>query len=101
MTRRQKTSLIKSSKPYLVNTRKIKRDVDLTPIYKMIENSAKSPSTSADEQLGFSGQSADKKHFLLTKIVLLQILILTCYLSGCTMRIAGQFFVTLNLILLV
>ena len=63
MTSRQQTSLIKSSKPYLLNTRKIKRNVDLTPIYKMIENYAESPPISADEQLGFSGQSADKKTF--------------------------------------
>ena len=61
----------------------------MTSICKIIENSAESPSTSADEQPGFSGQSADKKYFLLTKIVLLQILILNCRLSGRTTRI-GQ-----------
>ena len=46
----------------------------------MIENSSESPSNSADDQPGFSGQSSDKKHFLLTKIVLLQILNLNCRL---------------------
>ena len=42
-----------------------------------------------------------KKHFLLTKVVLLQILILTCLFSGRTMRIADCFFGMLNLILFV
>ena len=55
----------------------------------MIENSAKSPPISANKQSGFSGQSADKKTFLLTEIFLLQILILKCRFSGCEMRIAG------------
>ena len=41
--------------------RTTKRDIDSKPIYKMIENSAKSLSNSADEQLDFSGQSADNK----------------------------------------
>ena len=89
MTSGQQTFVIKSSKSYLIINRKTKQDVDLTSIYKMIENSAESPSTSADEQSSFSGQSADKKTFLLTKINLLQILILNCRLSGRTMRIAG------------
>ena len=72
-SRQQSIYKIKSSKLYLINTRKTKRDVDLKPIYKMIENSTESPTISADQQPGFSGQSPDKKHFLLTKIVLLKI----------------------------
>ena len=55
--------LRKSSKPYLINTRTTKREIDSKPIYNMIENSAESPSNSADDQPGFSGQSADKKTF--------------------------------------
>ena len=67
MTSGRQTSLIKSSKLYLINTRKTKRDVDLKPIYKMIENSAESPPISANEQPGFSGQSVDKKRFSANK----------------------------------
>ena len=52
-----------------------------------IENSAKWPSIS--EQPGFSVQPANKKHFLLTKKVLFQILILNCHLFGRTMQIAA------------
>ena len=63
MTSRQQTSLKKFSKPYLINTRKTKREIDSKPVYNMIKNSAESPSNSADEQPGFSGQSADKKTF--------------------------------------
>ena len=67
MTSRQQTSLIKSSKLYLINARKTKRDVDLKPIYNMIENSIESPPISADEQLSFAGQSADEKTFSANK----------------------------------
>ena len=89
MTSRQQTSLRKSSKPYLINTRATKREIDSKPIHNMIENSAESPSNSADDQPGFSGQSADKNLFFLTKIVLFQNLILNCRLCGHTMQIAG------------
>ena len=64
----------------------IKPGVGLKPICKIIENSAELPPM---RNLVFSDQSADKKSFFLTKIVLLQILILNCSLSGRTMRIAG------------
>ena len=67
----------------------------------MIENFAKSPLISADEQPGFSGRLADKKYFLLTEIVLLQILILNCRLSGRTLRIADELCLTQSLLLLV
>ena len=63
MTSRQQTSLRKSSKPYLINTRTTKREINSNSIYNMIENSAESPSNSADDQPGFSGQSANKKTF--------------------------------------
>ena len=67
MTSRQQTSSRKSSKPFLINTRTTKRDIDLKPIYKIIENSAKLPPNSADEKLAFSGQSANKKTFFANK----------------------------------
>ena len=67
MTSRQQTSLRKSSKPYLINTRTTKREIDSKPIYNMIENSAKLPSNSADDQPGFSRNSADKKTFSANK----------------------------------
>ena len=89
MTSGQQTSLRKSSKPYLINTRTTKRDIDLKPIYKMIENTAELPPISANERFGFSGRLANKKHFLLIKIVLIQILILNCRLSSRMMQIAG------------
>ena len=63
MTSRQQTSSRKFSQPYLINTRTTKREIDSKPIYNMIENSAESPPNSADDQPGFSGQSADKKTF--------------------------------------
>ena len=63
MTSRQQTSLRKFSKPYLINTRTTKREIDSKPIYNMIENSAESPSNSANDQFGFFGQSVDKKTF--------------------------------------
>ena len=62
MTSRQRTSLRKFSKSYLINTRTTNREIDSKPIY-MIKNSAESPSNSADKQPGFSGQSADNKTF--------------------------------------
>ena len=89
MTSRQQTSLKKSSKPYLINTRTTKREIDSKPIYNMIENSAESPSNSADDQPGSPGNQPMKNHFLLTKIVLFQNLILNCRLCGHTMWIAG------------
>ena len=89
MTSRQQTSLRKSSKPYLINTRATKREIDSKPIHNMIENSAESPSNSADDQPGFSGQSADEKSFSFNKDSLFQNLILNCRLCGHTMRIAG------------
>ena len=61
MTSRQRTSLKKFSKSYLIHTRTANREIDSKPIYNMIKNSAESPSNSADEQFGFSGQSADNK----------------------------------------
>ena len=64
----------------------IKRGVGLKPICKIIENSAKSPPMS--KLISLVNQLI-KKSFFLTKIVLLQILILNCSLSGRTMRIAG------------
>ena len=67
MTSRQQTSLNKSSKSYLINTRATKREIDSKPIHNMIENSAESPSNSADDQPGFSGQSADEKSFSFNK----------------------------------
>ena len=63
MTSRQQTSLKKSSKPYSIDTRTTKRDIDSKPIYSMIENSAVSPSNSANEQSDFSEQPSDKKTF--------------------------------------
>ena len=75
--------------PYLINTRTTKREIDSKPIYNMIENSAESPSNSADDQLCFSGQSADKKTFSSNKDSFTLILILYCRLCGHTMRIAG------------
>ena len=63
MTSRQQTSLRKFSKPYLINTRTTKREIDSKPIYKMIENPAESLSNSVNNQPGFSGQSANKKTF--------------------------------------
>ena len=67
MTSRQQTSLIKSSKSYFINTRKTKRDVDLKPLCKLIEDFAESSPFSADKQPGFSGQSVDKKTFSANK----------------------------------
>ena len=67
MTSRQQTSFRKSSKPYLINTRATKREIDSKPIHNMIENSAESPSNSVDDQPGFSGQSADEKSFSFNK----------------------------------
>ena len=71
-SRQQSIYKIKSSKLYLINTRKTKRDVDLKPIYKMIENSTESPTISPMNNLVSLGNQPIKKHFLLTKIALLQ-----------------------------
>ena len=58
MTSRQQTSKLKSSEPYLVNTRETKRDVGLKSICKMTKNSVESPPISAKEQPGFSANNS-------------------------------------------
>ena len=83
MTSRQQTSILSSFKPYFINTRKTKRDVDLTPIGKLI---AKLLPISANEQPGFSGQPTHKKGFPLnnSRDNFILNFNLNCRLSGLT-----------------